>query len=579
MTRMYAISGTLILLSCLACLAAFAGQGQPDPDPHPELPLPPCARQVPGPEEAAEPGAEPLPEREEVKHPEPATLAWPSPAKPTPASANGNRVQFAETLVRQGERQQEPSLRMAWQGPETTQVGRATTYTLTVRNTSTANLHQVRVSVLMPAGLRVLATEPATCARTCLTPCARWSSPGAEHLNWDLDTLFPGEEKDLNVKVVAFSPGEVIPHASVRFAGALALPIQVREPRLAVKVVGPEQARQGGPAPFTLLVSNPGDGTAEHVRVQAYLSEGLQYGVPSPLSFDVGNLPPGQSARLVLPCVVGAGGMQWCEARVQAEGGLQARDTAEVHVAVPCLDMQVTGPTLRYLGRKALYTFSVSNHGQAPARNVVLRDQVPEAFSVVAASGDGRHDKKSGTVSWALGEIEPGQVRTVKLEVQASAVGNHKQQCSVASSCGSQAEDEMVTRVRGLSALRLELVDAEDPVEVDAENVYEVRISNTGSKDETNVRLVADIPEGMMLLGAEGPTHYLQQGSQVVFEPLSRLDAGAEAIYRLRVQASRSGLFRFQIQVTSAHVTEPVIEMEATRIYADRQDVVEIEGR
>ena len=39
---------------------------------------------------------------------------------------------------------------------------------------------------------------------------------------------------------------------------------------------------------------------------------------------------------------------------------------------MPKLDVQTAGPTLRYLNRKAQYTFKVTNTGDAPATNVRL---------------------------------------------------------------------------------------------------------------------------------------------------------------------------------------------------------------
>ena len=59
------------------------------------------------------------------------------------------------------------------------------------------------------------------------------------------------------------------------------------------------------------------------------------------------------------------------------------------------------------------------------------------------------------------------------------------------------------------------------------------------------------------------------EGKTVTFEPLPKLAARADAIYRLTVKTLAAGDVRFKTQVTSTNLVEPVIEMEATRIYAD----------
>src|SRR5213078_1603581 len=97
-----------------------------------------------------------------------------------------------------------------------------------------------------------------------------------------------------------------------------------------------------------------------------------------------------------------------------------------VNVLMPRLDVQLTGPGLRYLERKALYTLRVSNAGDAPAGNVTVSDVVPEGFKVLAASDSGRHEASTRTVHWFVGDLAPGQAREVKLEVQAVKAGAHK---------------------------------------------------------------------------------------------------------------------------------------------------------
>src|SRR5262249_9341299 len=112
-----------------------------------------------------------------------------------------------------------------------------------------------------------------------------------------------------------------------------------------------------------------------------------------------------------------------------------------------------------YLDRKALYTLKVTNTGAAAATNVTVADMVPAGFKVLAASDGGRHDFRTRTVSWFLGEIGPGQTREVKLEVQAVAAGEHRHKATAVGARGLRAESELLTRVEGLSALLMEMVD------------------------------------------------------------------------------------------------------------------------
>jgi uncharacterized repeat protein (TIGR01451 family) len=234
----------------------------------------------------------------------------------------------------------------------------------------------------------------------------------------------------------------------------------------------------------------------------------------------------------------------------------------------------LAGPGLRYLGRKAVYTLKVSNPGDAPATNVTVNDVVPEGFKVLAASHGGRHDSSSRTVSWFLGELGAGQTREVQLEVQAMSPGEQKHIASAASSAGHgiKAASELLTHIEGLSALLVEMVDTDDPIEVNSETNYEVRITNTGSKVENDIKLVAIVPDKMEFKTAQGPVPFHTEGKTVVFDSLERLAPKADAIIRITVKALDAGTAYFKIQVTSANVVEPVIKTEATRIYSDAPD-------
>jgi uncharacterized repeat protein (TIGR01451 family) len=454
---------------------------------------------------------------------------------------------------------QEPSVSLEWTGPAAARVAVPADYSLVVRNTCAIPVQQVLVRMKVPAGVTVAATEPKALS-------------DASVLVWDLGTLPPRQQKVLTLRLVADARGDLMPQAWVTFTGSSVLRIKVREPKLALQVSAPEKLPLGDTAVFTLAVSNPGDGAAEQVRIRALLSEGLEHPRGGKIDFEIGNLAAGESRTVTVLCGTRAGGPQRCDASAEAEGSLSAHGNSSVAVVAPRLDLQLIGPALRYLGRKAVYTLKVTNPGDAPAANVTVTDAVPEGFKVLAATHGGRHDPAARTVSWFVGEIPPGQAREVQLEVQAASAGDHRHRATAAGVHGLRAEAELATRVEGLSALLVEMVDTEDPIEVNSETAYEVRISNTGSKVETDIKLAATVPEQMEFVSAQGPVRYRADGKAIVFEPLEQLAPQANTTFRIRVKAREAGTVRFKIQLTSTNLVEPVIKMEATRIYADTPD-------
>jgi uncharacterized repeat protein (TIGR01451 family) len=329
----------------------------------------------------------------------------------------------------------------------------------------------------------------------------------------------------------------------------------------------------GDSTTFVLTVTNAGDGPAHQVKVSAELSEGLEHARGRLVDFELGNLSAGESRTVQLVCAAKAGGLQRCDVRALAQGDVKVQDAGTVNVLTPVLDLQVHGPALRYRDRKATYTMRVLSRGEVPAGNVTVRQALPPGFKFLSASDGGLHNTGNNSVSWFLGEMSPGQSRDVQVEVIATQAGEQKHRVVASSERGLnkvEVERELVTRVEELSALVLETAEADDPVEVGRETTYEVLVTNAGSKTETDIKVICTIPDKMELKGVQAPVRYHIEGNVVMFEPLPKLAPRADACYQLKVRAAAPGDVRFKAQVSSGSLVEPVIQTEATRIYADQ---------
>jgi uncharacterized repeat protein (TIGR01451 family) len=453
---------------------------------------------------------------------------------------------------------QEPAVSLEWIGPPTAKLGQSVTYQIIIKNISSSPVQGVVVRTRIPQGVTVQATEPKALNEVNV-------------LMWDLGTLLPRQERRLDLQLLPDSKGDLACQALVTFTGSSTARIRVREPKLVLKASGPDKVLLGDVATISLTVTNPGDGTADRVKVKAALPEGLEHARGRTIEFDLGNLGPNETRSVQLVCATKTGGEQKCEAVATAEGSLKSEDAAVFEVILPRLDLVVNGPKLRYLDRKAVYVFKITNPGSAPASNVTISDQVPEGFKFLAASDGGRHDFATRTVSWFVGDLIPGQSREVNLEVLAINTGEHKHKANVIAARGLKNDAEIITRVEGLSALLMELVDLDDPVEVGADTAYEIRVTNTGSKTETNLQLICTVPDKMEFRGAAGAANcrFRVQGKEIVFEPLPKLAPRADAIYRVNVRGVAPGDLRFRARITADGLTEPVLKEESTKVYGD----------
>ena len=377
-------------------------------------------------------------------------------------------------------------------------------------------------------------------------------------LSWDVGTLQPKEEKTLHLKMAAAARGDVAAQAWVTFTGFTAMKIRVREAKLVVKSVGPDRVLVGDPAAFTMTVTNPGDGPAEHVRVIADLSAGLEHPRGNKFEIPIGSLGAGESRSVQVVCLTKSGGEQSCVATAEAEGGLRASDRIACGVTMPRLDLEAKGPKLRYVDRKAVYTIKVTNPGDAAAANVTVSDILPAGLKFVTADGGGQMDGATRTVSWFLGEVGPGQSKEVNIEVMCVTTGEFAHKVAAQASRGIKVEGETQTRVEGLSALQLDVTDVEDPVEINGDVVYEIRITNTGSVTETDVKIACTLPDKVLYKTASGPTAVHAEGKEIVFDALPRLAPKADAVYKVTVKSTVAGMIHFKARATSTGVTEPV---------------------
>jgi hypothetical protein len=451
---------------------------------------------------------------------------------------------------------QEPAVSMEWIGPPAAKVNQPADYSLVVRNVCNLGVSQVIVRVRVADGVTVAATEPKALQE-------------GNVLMWEVGNLLPKQERNLVLKMTCATKGDINCQAWVTFTGATAMTIRVREPKLMIKATAPDKVLVNDACTFLLTVSNPGDHPADQVKIHANLSEGLEHARGRGIDYDIGSLAAGETRSVQVICAAKAGGEQVCDASAEAEGGLKAADKAAVSVIMPRIDLEVAGPKLRYLDRKATYTIKVANPGDAPAANVAVNVLVPAGFKFMTADNGGRHDFSTRTVQWFLGEIGPGQSREVKMEVMAINVGEHHFKAQAQASRGLKQEVEVVTKVEGLSAILLEMVDLEDPIEVGAETVYEIRITNTGSKTESDVKLTCIVPDKMQFKGATGPARYVQNGSEIVFDAIPKLAPRADAIFRVTCKGVTPGVAIFKGRISSTLLQEPVTKEEATRIYSD----------
>lgn len=476
---------------------------------------------------------------------------------PAAPAAPAMKLAAAPARAPLAEGPQTPQVTIEWVKKGDLNVGQECQLELHVKNSGSVVASQVAVDGSFPNTVRLTSAEPKPVV-------------SGDKATWSFESLAPGAEQKIAIKLIPSRRGDLGATAQVRFTGTASAAFRIEEPLLKVAVKGPAEVMLGDPASQMILVSNPGTGTVHDVKVEARLSDGLEHGSRGErLIMEVGSIGPGETRTVRLGLAAIKGGAQSISVAATSSSEAGATTSAQLNVVAPSLKIAVDGPALRYKGRNAKYNLTVTNDGSVPNNNIRVSHVVAEGFKFVGADHNGKYDPATKSVQWFVGRLEPGQTAQVACELNAVALGDFSHTVSVLSDSGIRAEAKAQTRVDGVASLTMELVDLDDPVEIGAETAYEIRVKNEGSKAATRVSIACELPPEMELKNYKAPVDAIVEGRQILFKSLDQIAPGTEVVYRVHVKGVQEGNHRMRVRMTGASLQEPVVREEATKVYAD----------
>jgi uncharacterized repeat protein (TIGR01451 family) len=559
--------------------AAFGAAPPPFSGPVPQAPLPPPAAFVPPP---AMPSAAAMPSAPPAVTTTVASSGSPFAAAPAvvpgglaaadpeqhPAAAAPPRQAPATGQGRPGPMQlegvQTPQVSVEKRGPREISVGKPARYEIIVRNVGSATAHDVLLRDAIPQGTALVATTPPA------SPVNQASGDADGALVWALGTLPPGGQAVVTMEVMPQVEGEVGSVASVSFRTDASVRSRATKPDLRIECTPPEPVLIGRDLQVTITVTNPGTGVATGVVLEGFLPENVSHRSGRELEFDVGQLRPGESRTIDLVLGTRGPGVHAARLAARADGGVEVIHQLPIEVTAPTLELAVDMPLRRFLQRPATCTIAMTNAGTAPARAVELAAQLPPGMKFVKANNAGWHDDRTHRVLWNLEELPAGETGSVQMVVMPVELGPQKIVAAARSADGLADQVTHTCDVEGLAALSFDVVDSEDPIEVDGVTEYVVRVGNQGTKPATGVRLAATLLGDLEPVEAQGPGGHRVDNLTITFEPLAKLAPAEEAVFRIRAKGRRAGDQRIQVQLTSADQPAPITKEEITRVYADR---------
>lgn len=452
---------------------------------------------------------------------------------------------------------QTPQVDVKWEARGEVNLGQECQCALVVTNSGKIPCRDLAVEANFPESVRLVDSHP-------------FPQPGSSKLEWHFTNLSAGESKTIELTIIPTKSGELAASAQVRFTGTAATSFKVSEPLLAASIKMPSEVRVGDTTSANVTISNPGTGTAKNVILKATLPEGLECKTGRDFVSEIGPLGPGESRAVRIGLVAVAGGDHTLRVLAQsADTELEQSSQTSIRVLAPNLTLSASGPSLRYLNRAAKYTITATNNSNASSDNVRISQTVAAGFDFVKADQGGRWDGDRRTVSWFIGQMQPGQSKTVELELLPKELGEFRQQFRVTGDAGIEAASVVLTRIEGAASLVMEVKDTEDPIEVGSDMTYAICVRNEGSKSAGKVAVSCELPLDVELVDVDGPTQHIVESGMLIFKPVAQLAANDSVTFRITIKGTSAGNTKLRARLTSESIQKPLIVEEATQFYAE----------
>jgi uncharacterized repeat protein (TIGR01451 family) len=251
-----------------------------------------------------------------------------------------------------------------------------------------------------------------------------------------------------------------------------------------------------------------------------------------------------------------------------ATGGATQSNTPRTYVRHPVLTISKASPVKDFVGKPITFEFTITNKGDGVAENTVIVASVQDGINFESATDQGVYTHSSpGQVTWNVGAIAPNTTKVVRMTLASNFKGEMVSTATATAHCAESVATTAKTTIAGIPALRVEVIDIDDPIKIGDNETYIVTVTNQGSSNITNVRVSCEIEDQMSYISSTGPTKAELVGNKINFQPLLNLSANDKAIWQITVKAVGPGDLRFRTEVSGDQFKRPVNETEATTFY------------
>jgi uncharacterized repeat protein (TIGR01451 family) len=524
----------------------------------PDPPVPPAEDpplELAFPEDGDMPPAEPIKARHKTTD-----TASPNRLKPTAAAPVDTNTELltGEGTVRADTPRgpQRPELKIEKIAPPNATLNQPMVYTIMIRNIGESAAHAVVVEDQVPMGTKLSGTIP----RAELT---------GKKLIWRLGTIKPGDQKEIQVKVVPVAEGQVGSIATVNFTAEVASRTTIASPKLSLKLTAAPQVRVNETATLNFQITNNGSVDASRVVLRNVIPENLKLAdVPErDLEYEVGTIPAGKTQTVQLPLTALRPGKAVNRAIITVDGASAAEQQIEINVIGQLVSLSRQGQTSWFVGRPIEFENRLTNNSLNPTNNTVVVESLPSTVEFISASDGGRLDPKQRTVTWHIPHLDPNQTQALKIKVVPKSIGNHAGSVQVTENNRKGASTDYQFRAIGSSDLKVEFAEKAEAYSKGEQFTTRMVIRNKGSGAASNVAVRVVLPAELQFVSVRGPAGHTTSGREIIFEPIKEIGGQGNVHFDLTLKAINTGDSKLQVELQSDQFKKPLTHEEALVIF------------
>lgn len=447
-----------------------------------------------------------------------------------------------------------PSIQVDAFGPRTIGVNKTGSYKIVVSNRSNFAAEGIDIGITLPNWIQISNVNHTAGGRTSE------DANGFQKMIWSVKSIPANSSHTMTIdaiptKAQVFDVGlewAMIPRVA-------SSSVDVTEPRLAMKISGPNDVQYGEKAIYQVTVSNPGTGTAENVVVKLPQALGGEQA-------QLHDILPKQEKTFQVELLARTAGELNLNTSATGDGGLETAAGRKIVVRRAELAIQIQGPPEKYSGTTGQYTVTVVNSGDATAHNVMAAIGLPQGVKYLG--GIESVENEQGRIRWKIGTLDQGDQRTYKIKCELHADGRLRLDAGVRGDGELAASHAVETNVQTVADLVLTVADPIGPLPVNEEAEYTIRVKNRGTKAASAVNLVMQFSKGIEPVKATGQEYKVEPG-QIIFAPIDQIAPGQEVELTVSASTNEIGTYRFRAQAVCEESDSREVAEGTSKFFGD----------